>query len=242
MSSFHRSPPMRTVKPPPRALIQNARRYLNWWDPRFSERFFGSDASAGRVCTPVSCVYIGACVCAPYVKCCVGSVTARARALLTLPSSYLQVLLCHEERSRAYPRASLARACIRSNARECRRKDERCRTWRGTCVRHERCMPKCRQKSSTSSGKTGGCGRSALLPHSSPERADYSCRYLEVTAKWASRKLNPWLTRITRAVTLIGWQKVAKRYWHHFRREITPVDLRLCALVFILSYTECFII
>lgn len=32
----------------------------------------------GRVCTPVSCVCISACVCAPYMKCCVGSVTARA--------------------------------------------------------------------------------------------------------------------------------------------------------------------
>lgn len=117
MSSFHRSPPMRTVKSPPRALIQKARRYLNWWDPRFSERFFSPmSRPGGRVCTPVSCVYIGACVCAPYVKCCVGSVTARAGHEPCLPylpriSKYSYVTLAHERRG-AYLYAHLQHAFV----------------------------------------------------------------------------------------------------------------------------------
>lgn len=124
MSSFHRSPPMRAVNLR-RTLIQKARRYLNWWDSRFSERFFSlTSRTDERVCSPVLCVGLSACVCAPYVKCCVGSVTGQGTSLTYLPriSKYSYVTLAYRE-SRTYLHARLQqRACADS---ECRLRHER---------------------------------------------------------------------------------------------------------------------
>lgn len=107
-----------------------------------------SDVSTRRACMYVGFMYMYWYVRVSSLRemlCGFSHRAGRARALLTLPFSYLQVLLCHArawgEEPNVPVRASPTRACIRSDSCECRREDERCRTWRGTCVRHERCMP-----------------------------------------------------------------------------------------------------
>lgn len=167
---------------------QKVRRYLNWWDPRFFERFSDLTHILASTCTyipahwPLRAVYQSVRMRAPYVKCCVGSVTAgRAQALLALPSLYLRVLWCHartwQERTvRTYMRVFSTRLCrIWVTCRD----DERSWTWRGTCVGHEKCTLKCgstcaprseRPKCTTSSGKSELPLCSALLQHFLPER------------------------------------------------------------------------
>lgn len=128
----------------------------------------------GRVCTPASYVCIGVCMCAPYVKCCVGSVTARAGHEPYLPylpriSKYSYITLAHEERSRTYPYVRLQHALVsdltlvsvdrRMNV--VGHGEERASDTRGACGSAGR-------RGTTSSGKTGA--RSALMRHSSPER------------------------------------------------------------------------
>lgn len=162
-------------KSPSHASIQKARRYLNWWDSRFSKRFFSlrSGVSGEWVCVCArrfyECVLVHVCALLTWNAVWVQS-PDRARALLTLPSSYLQVLLCHarawgERKREIGPNIPISASPARARVEpECLWKTECCWTCRRTCVRHEKRRP----RNTASSGKSGGRSRSALLP----ERAD----------------------------------------------------------------------
>lgn len=122
------------------------------------------------MCSPVSRVCAGACMCAPYVKCGVGSVTGQSTSLTYLtffvsPSTPMSRSRMRRKRKREIgPNIPISASPARARVEpECLWKTECCWTCRRTCVRHE----KRRRRNTASSGKSGR-GRSALLP----ERAD----------------------------------------------------------------------
>lgn len=191
--------------------------------------------------TPVSCISTGACVCAPYVKCCVGSVTARAGHepyLLYLPriSKYSYVTLVHEERSRTYLYARLQHALVSSL----------------TLVDVGGRMNVAGHVEKRASDTRGACwsaGKRARLPPVKPAGAvvPLCCGTLRrkgrinpvvrlgITVEQASKKRNPWLTRTSSNCatrgrsTLTDWQKVIKPYSIISVRKLHSFGLRLCA-------------